>query len=256
MGAEQPTSGSTAGGMSSGGGGISPVQSAAVTGSAQYAGQTLTQAQTSAGVKKVKKAIEQSGTQMYGGVASQATNEYLVSIGEAVPTGGGGYMLTPRGHEIKYGSYTPGGPQTPTGMGTVGAGGIMNEIPISEKMFESQKKLQMIATGAMALTGIPLMGAAYLDIKKKKYDDYVSSFNNIVKSPTVSSYGITSNQSTQASSLDSGNAQYAGQTQEIAAEAERQKKLALSRKAIEAASKRTFFGGKTRVIEGKMVGGL
>ena len=250
MGAEQPTSGSTAGGMSSSGGGISPVQSAAVTGSAEYAGQTLTQAQTSAGVKKVKKAIEQSGTQMYGGVASEATNEYLVSIGEAVPTGGGGYMLTPKGHEIKYGSYTPGGPQTPTAMGTVGAGGIMNEIPISEKMFESQKKLQMIATGAMALTGLPLMGAAYLDVRKKKYDDYISSFNNIVKSST--SYAATSTAKTtsepqQASALDQATAQEAAETKLTA---EQRKRFAIARKQQALSAQRKFLTTTAQTITG------
>lgn len=193
---------------------------------------------------------------MYGGYASEAAKKEMANAGLGTyneATGSfGNVVKDPKTGKMKIVNT---GATMGTGMGT-GEGTVMGQIPISQKMFESQKKLQMIATGAMALTGIPLVGAAYLDIRKKKYDDYVSNFNNIVKSPTVSSYGITSNQSTQASSLDSGNAQYAGQTQEIAAEAERQKKLALSRKAIEAASKRTFFGGKTRVIEGKMVGGL
>lgn len=253
MGAEQPTSGSTAGGMSSGGGGISPVQSAAVTGSAQYAGQTLTQAQTSAGVKKVKKAIEQSGTQMYGGVASQATNEYLVSIGEAVPTEGGGYMLTPRGHEIKYGSYTPGGPQTPTGMGTVGAGGIMNEIPISEKMFESQKKLQMIASGAMALTGIPLMGAAFMDYNSKKYSDYVNKFNNTLQSSTsIAAQPTTQTQSNQRITDTKATAE-TGESSFVETEAERAKRMAaISRRSEALKGKRSFFSGVTQTIAGQL----
>ena len=63
---------------------------------------------------------------MYGGVASQATNEYLVSIGEAKRGNpyydnkgnitGYSYNLTGKGHELKYGSYNPGGAQNPTAM--------------------------------------------------------------------------------------------------------------------------------------------
>ena len=143
-------------------------------------------------------------------------------------------------------------------MGT-GEGTVMGQLPISKAMFEQQKKLQMMALAPLSLlTPFPVstvLGLAANQVRKAQYDNYINNFNQGFIRPT-SSYGITSSQSTQASSLDSGNAQYAGQTQEIAAEAERQKKLALSRKAVEAAAKRTFFGGKTRVIEGKMVGGL
>ena len=143
-------------------------------------------------------------------------------------------------------------------MGT-GEGTVMGQLPISKAMFEQQKKLQMMALVPLSLMApfpvSTVLGLAANTVRKAQYDNYINTFNQGFIRPT-SSYGITSSESTQASSLDSGNAQYAGQTQEIAAEAERQKKLALSRKAVEAASKRTFFGGKTRVIEGKMVGGL
>jgi hypothetical protein len=149
------------------------------------------EAEITGGTKKVKEEIKKSGTDMYGGVASKATNEYLESIGEATkgsqnPDGSFNYRLTGRGHQLKYGSYNVGGTQNPTGMGTVGAGGIMNQIPISEKMFESQKRLQMIATGAMSALGVPLMGAAFMDYNRKKYSDYVTSFNNTLESTSTS----------------------------------------------------------------------
>lgn len=139
-----------------------------------------------AGTEKVKKAIKKSGSNMYGDLASQKTNEYLVSVGQAKRGNpyydhkgkitGYSYTLTAKGHKMKYGTYNAGGPQNPTGMGTVGKGGIMNQIPISEEMFERQKKLQMIATGSMAALGIPVMGAAFADYNSKKYSDYQKSF--------------------------------------------------------------------------------
>tara|TARA_R100000805_G_scaffold5263_2_gene6590 strand:+ start:8101 stop:8742 length:642 start_codon:yes stop_codon:yes gene_type:complete len=81
----------------------------------------------------------------YGGEASKITNEYLVSINEAKRTGGGGYMLTSKGYEIKYGSYTPGAVQDPGAMGTGNPGGVMSSVPISKKMLEEQNRIKSIA---------------------------------------------------------------------------------------------------------------
>ena len=144
-----------------------------------------------AGTKKVKEEIKKSGTNMYGGVASKTTNEYLVSIGEAKRGNpykdskgnitGYSYRLTSKGHKMKYGTYNPGGPQNPTGMGTVGAGGIMNQIPISEKMFEQQKKFQAIGLAVLSLGGGPIVGsvmrAGAADAFNSTYGDYQKSFN-------------------------------------------------------------------------------
>ena len=77
---------------------------------------------------------------MYGGQVSKATNEYLFSIGEAKKTGGGGYMLTSKGWAMKYGSYTKGQAQEGTAMGTGNSASIIGSVPISEQMFERQKK--------------------------------------------------------------------------------------------------------------------
>ena len=167
-----------------------------------------------AGAEKVKKAIKKSGSNMYGDLASQKTNEYLVSIGQAKRGNpyydhkgkitGYSYNLTAKGHKMKYGTYNAGGPQNPTGMGTVGKGGIMNQIPISEEMFESQKKLQMIATGAMASLGVPVMGAAFADYNSKKYSDYKKSFQ-ANKAMGEVNYSSTTANSTETANLAFGD---------------------------------------------------
>lgn len=216
------------------------------------------QAEVTGGKKKVKEEIKKSGTDMYGGVASKATNEYLESIGEATkgsqnPDGSYNYRLTGRGHELKYGSYNPGGPQNPTGMGTVGAGGIMNQIPISKKMFESQKRLQMIATGAMATLGVPVMGAAFMDYNKKKYDDYVTSFNNALQSSTSYAAASPSTRDTSDATIQDTKAQAeASEATTAAAQEAFLQKQALSRKQSAIKGSRTFFGGKRKLIEGAM----
>ena len=216
------------------------------------------QAEVTGGKKKVKEEIKKSGTDMYGGVASKATNEYLESIGEATkgsqnPDGSYNYRLTGRGHKLKYGSYNPGGPQNPTGMGTVGAGGIMNQIPISKKMFESQKRLQMIATGAMATLGVPVMGAAFMDYNKKKYDDYVTSFNNALQSSTSYAAASPSTRDTSDATIQDTKAQAeASEATTAAAQEAFLQKQALSRKQSAIKGSRTFFGGKRKLIEGAM----
>ena len=216
------------------------------------------QAEVTGGTKKVKEEIKKSGTDMYGGVASKATNEYLESIGEATkgsqnPDGSYNYRLTAKGHELKYGSYNPGGPQNPTGMGTVGAGGIMNQVPISKKMFESQKRLQMIATGAMATLGVPVMGAAFMDYNKKKYDDYVTSFNSALQSSTSYAAASPSTRDTSDATIQDTKAQAeASEATTAAAQEAFLQKQALSRKQSAIKGSRTFFGGKRKLIEGAM----
>lgn len=117
--------------------------------------------------------------EMYGGQVSKATNDYLVSIGEAKKTGGGGYMLTSKGWKMKYGSYTAGQAQTGSAMGSGGAG-VMSQIPISEKMFERQKKIQSIGLGVLSLAAGPLVGtvmrAGAADAFNSTYGEYRKSF--------------------------------------------------------------------------------
>ena len=276
------TGGSSASGAVSGGN-LSPVQSQAMFGTPNYAGSNVTQIGTQ--IVKEKVGIQPnisnpnqpatggnitgysstSGNQMYGGSVSEETNKYLVDIGEATfNPATGSYTLTPTGHAIKYGSYNAGGPQTPSGaVGTGSGGGIMGATPITQEMFESQQKLKMLALAPLSLMApFPVssaLGLAFNKARKEQYSAYIDSFNNSMAQPTTTSYAFTNktqSSSTQASSLDSANAEYGATTQEIAAEAERQRKLALARKEAALNAKRTFFDGKKLTISGSMSGGL
>jgi len=121
-------------------------------------------------------------THMYGGTLSTATNQYLVDIGEAVQTGGGGYMLTSKGWAIKYGSYTAGQTQTGGAVGTGASGGVMGSTPLSEEMFESQNKTKNIMLGALSVfspfpvSSVLAAGSADALNQKGKYGDYRKSF--------------------------------------------------------------------------------
>jgi len=65
-------------------------------------------------------------------------------------------------------------------MGTAGKGGIMNQIPISEKMFESQKKTKAIMLGGLSVFAGPVVGTIMRmgagDAFNAKYSDYQKSF--------------------------------------------------------------------------------
>jgi hypothetical protein len=202
-----------------------------------------------------------TGNQMYGGAASTATNEYLESIGEATkgsqnPDGSYNYLLTAKGWEMKYGSYTPGQTQEGGAMGD-GSSGIMGGIPISEEMFDSQKKLQMITTGAMALAGVPVMGAAFAEYNANKYSDYVNTFNNTLQSSTsMASSGKSDSGSTNATSTSMATGTTTINDTGVdggPSEAARLKKLALTKKTAALDAKRKLFNTTNQTITGAMV---
>ena len=221
MSSEQGTSSSSGKGMDKGGG-MSPVQSAAVTGSTQYAGMSVTQGQTEAGKDYVKKKLgltatianpneaatqsnttgyySTTGNQMYGGAASQATNDYLVSIGEATQNPSGSYTLTAKGWKMKYGSYTPGQAQTGAAMGTGNPAGIMTSTPISQPMWKQQQKTKAILLGGLSLatsgglSSMALRAGAFDAINKSGqagYSDYLGKFYTS-QGKDVSSSGVKS----------------------------------------------------------------
>ena len=149
---------------------------------------------------------------MYGGAASKATDDYLVSqgkvkVGNYFKKVGGNFVriskeegekLYAKGdpsisrsvigdtksQELKYG-------QSNSAMGSGDPTGIMTSIQISEPMFQSQKKVQNIALGAMAIMGVPLTGTAfaYNNRPSNSYDNYLKKFYS-----TMSSSGIQSSQ--------------------------------------------------------------
>jgi len=129
-------------------------------------------------VRALKLTGTKGGTKMFGSEVSQATNEYLVSIGEAkrgrkLDDGTYGYMLTSKGKEMKYGKS--GG-----AMGSGDPSGMMTSIPISEAMFEKQKNIQTLALAGMSLA-MPMglaqgMRAVAADTFQRPYSDYISTF--------------------------------------------------------------------------------
>ena len=145
--------------------------------------------------KKVKFQTDASGNTytmkdgkknyMYGGQVSAATNKYLESIKEAKktsqnPDGSWNYMLTSKGWAMKYGSYTKGQAQEGTAMGTGNTASMMGSVPISEQMFERQKKIKAVALGGMSLMVGPILGSPLRMMAgkelTKEYGDYQKSF--------------------------------------------------------------------------------
>jgi hypothetical protein len=151
---------------------------------------------------------------MYGGAASKATDDYLVSqgkvkVGNYFKKVGGEFVRISKAEGEKL--YAQGDPsisrsvigdtksqelkygQSNSAMGSGDPTGIMTSIQISEPMFQSQKKVQNIALGAMAIMGVPLTGTAfaYNNRPSNSYDNYLKKFYS-----TMSSSGIQSSQKT------------------------------------------------------------
>ena len=150
----------------------------------------------------------------YGSEASKATDDYLVSqkkvkVGNYFKKVGGEFVRISKAEGEKL--YAKGDPsisrsvignksslglkygQSNSAMGSGDPTGIMTSIQISEPMFESQKKVQNIALGAMAIMGVPLTGTAfaYNNRPSNSYDNYLKKFYS-----TMSSSGIQSSQKT------------------------------------------------------------
>ena len=138
-----------------------------------------------------------------------------------------------------------------TSMGS-GENTIMGQIPISKQMFESQKKIQMIATGAMSALGIPLMGAAFMDYNKKKYNDYLTSFNNTVNSSTSIASSKTQAEPQQRVTDNKAVSESAEKTF-VETDAENAKRMqAIARRGEALKGKRSFFSGVTKTISGDL----
>ena len=100
-----------------------------------------------------KNKAGKSNKLFYGSEASKLTNEYLVRAGLASKTGGGGYLLSAKGYEMKYGSYTPGGVQDPGAMGSGNPNSIMGSVPVSKEMLKQQNKIKAAGLAVMGLIG-------------------------------------------------------------------------------------------------------
>tara|TARA_R110002167_G_scaffold353282_1_gene566488 strand:+ start:80 stop:910 length:831 start_codon:yes stop_codon:yes gene_type:complete len=255
---------------------------------------------TTEGVKSVKKAINltekkagpmdylQKGkttgfyavtngrtNDMYGGAASKATDDYLVSqgkvkVGNYFKKVGGNFVriskeegekLYAKGDpsisrstigdtkskELKYGKSN-------TAMGSGDPTGIMTSTQISQPMFESQKKMQGLVMGAMALGGIPLAGSMLLYNSRpgNNYSNYLNKFYS-----TMSSSGIQSAQKNNQQSNDvvSNNSQVVDQTtkeKDIVTTSKFKKKKASQGDDSALANARSLFKKTGQTITGSM----
>jgi len=194
---------------------------------------------------------------MYGEEASEQTKIEAENAGLGTITPQGSFQNVIKGPDGKMQIVSNAGSilGTSGAMGT-GESTVMGQLPISKKMFEQQKKIQMIATGAMALTGVPLMGAAFMDYNSKKYSDYVNKFNNTIQSST----SLASSQKIESGSTNKTSTSMASSVtaeDDIGVdggftEAERLKKLALTKKAAALKGKRNLFETTNQTIEGAM----
>ena len=188
--------------------------------------------------------------QMYGKAASESAKKRMAEAGMGTYNPETGSFQNVVNNQIISGTGSVMGASMGSGEST-----IMGQIPISKQMFESQKRLQMIATGAMATLGIPLMGAAFMDYNKKRYSDYVTSFNTALQSSTSYAAASPSTRDTSDATIQDTKAQ-AESGEAAAVQQALNRKAAIARKEAAVKGSRTFFGGKKRTIEGRMVGGL
>jgi hypothetical protein len=188
--------------------------------------------------------------QMYGKAASESAKKRMAEAGMGTYNPETGSFQNVVNNQIISGTGSVMGASMGSGEST-----IMGQIPISKQMFESQKRLQMIATGAMATLGVPLMGAAFMDYNKKRYSDYVTSFNTALQSSTSYAAASPSTRDTSDATIQDTKAQ-AESGEAAAVQQALNRKAAIARKEAAVKGSRTFFGGKKRTIEGRMVGGL
>ena len=151
-------------------------------------------------------------TEMYGGKASKYTNQFIAkqpassglyatsSGGKMMKDSSGNPILTRKGYNLKYGN---------TGaMGIGDRNSIMGSVPISEKMFESQKKFKAIGLAVLSLGGGPLAGsvmrAGAADAFNSTYSDYRKSFQANKAMGSVD-YSSPTTQSTETANLGMGD---------------------------------------------------
>tara|TARA_A100001515_G_scaffold71383_1_gene56795 strand:+ start:4038 stop:4775 length:738 start_codon:yes stop_codon:yes gene_type:complete len=217
------------------------------------------EATKSVGKVVVNKAVQKEkdkGNMMYGGAASTATNEFLVSIGEATkgsqnPDGSFNYILTSKGYEMKYGQK-PGG--AAPAMGTGNPAGILTSTKISKEMFESQQKLKTAIAGGMALMGVPFIPSAMAyDARRTSFENYS---NNFAKAQSSASFTARVNTGSGANVNDSAMETANTNEQDSAStnyRTDAERKLALSRNAEALKASRKFFNSSKQLITGSMV---
>ena len=259
-----------------GGGGPAGMTTKEFSKSKKSAAQAKYEAQLKAGKKEIQSKIDRerygagvaygsgkiskdkiTDVEMFGGKASQYTNQYLERIGEAKkgsqnPDGSWNYNLTSKGWKMKYGSYTPGQIQTGSAMGTGDPRGIMTgAMPISQAMWQSQKNMQRI----MKLGPLGLLSQAAQN--EKGYTDYLQKFYATRSGQGKSSLGLANQgkiTETQGSGFINVNERDAsgGELVDAGTVLKKKKKIAGSG-ADTIDDSRSLFAKSNRTIQAKMV---
>jgi len=117
---------------------------------------------------------KKGGKGMFGEEADRATNDYLVSIGEATKSKTGSYWLTAQGRKMKYGGGD-------IALGSGNRKTITGNMPISKEMWDSQKSIQNLFMLGITAIGVPFSSSIMLDANSKRnsYSNYLKGFNNI-----------------------------------------------------------------------------
>ena len=195
--------------------------------------------------------------QMYGEAASTAAKKAMDKAGLGTYNKDNDSFQNVVGNQIISSTGMMG-----TSMGS-GENTIMGQIPISKQMFEQQKKIKMMALLPLsALAPFPVssvLGYAANQARKDQYSNYVNSFNQAgtITETSSTSYAAQSNTDTSDARIQDTKAQ--AESNESSKEAAQQallRKQALARKESSVKASRTFFNGRKRLIEGRMVGGL
>jgi len=172
------------------------------------------------GRKSVQSSIDRSGTEMYGGVASKATDDYLVETGQVKV---GNYFRKEGGNFIRISKeegerlYASGDPsisrstignkesqylkygKSDSAMGSGDPTGIMTSTAISAPMWKRQQKIKAMALAALSFaapmpaSSLMRLGAmeSYGKMGQKGYDQYLDKFYSNMAG-TTSSYGVKS----------------------------------------------------------------
>ena len=187
----------------------------------------------------------------YGGKASTAAKKRMAEAGLGTYNENNDSFQNVVGNQIISSTGMMG-----TSMGS-GENTVMGQVPISKAMFESQKKLKMMALLPLsALTPFPVstvLGLGAQAARKASYSNYVNSFNQggLIRETSSTSYAAKSNTDTSDATIQDTKAQAEASEAEGVQQANL-RKAALARKEAAVKGTRKFFGGKRKYIEGAM----
>ena len=228
--------------------------------------------------QNVAKTVEQEiakGNELYGGAASQAAKDSLVTSGAAKV---GSYFVQQGGEFIRvskdqYDAAKAAGQKVSTSVtgqnleerlygqsGVMGSGdatGILSSTAISQKMFERQRNIKLAIAGGLAMAGVPGIPSAMLyDSMRTDYEGYLDRFN---KNMTSTSIAASSNRTTDSgagsTSGATNDATITNQNQDAVLEKELRENryAALTGSGGPDAERRALLATSTRTITGSMV---